>query len=162
MPVNNDQLALDHHDNLPVREIIEKHNITIAEYHKWLYSPEAAITLMQLDRIQDSRTPSRQRMKAVAARALANLATSGKTTEAVRKACHDLRQLADEIPVDPDAPKLRVFTKEHLPWFLHEHIHQLNASTPEFQPGKHNVDYWNFDPDDPASIKQAEEDYGWG
>ena len=167
--INHDQLALDHFRGTPIDTILARHEISIADYHHWLHSPEAILTLNQLRRIHQSRTPSPDELRAIARQGLAALASSGKATESVRKACHDLRQLADEQDADPEAekaanryPNQRTFTKEELPRYLHECLDRINEVPPEGQPGAHSREYWNFDPDDPESIARAEQEYGWG
>ena len=72
---------------------------------------------------------------------------------------------------DPDTPnadskpriptRRRTFKKENLPRYLHDKLEQLNESPPSFQPGRHNMSMWGFDPDDPKSIEQLNRDYGY-
>ena len=190
MTIDHNQLALGHLNRLPLPEILATHNLTIDEYHDWVFSPQTQNTLARVKAVRRSHAPDPDELRAIAIQGLVNLATSGKTTEAVRKACHDLRDAADEIQReheyeqdraraaqaaassnDPDTPnadptpriptRRRTFKKENLPRYLHDKLEQLNESPPSFQPGRHNMSMWGFDPDDPKSIEQLNRDYGY-
>ncbi len=169
--MNTDLLAVDHHNGLPIEEILAKHDITLKQYHDWALSPDALRALTYIKAIERTRAPNPDTLRRIAIQGLANLAASGKTTESVRKACHDLRDAADEYErANPNATtgesvtplRRRTYTKENLPRFLHAHIEKLNNAELCIQPGKHNIDYWGFDPDDPESIAQMDRDRGYG